>query len=650
MENLTEKRELSSQEFKDILTGKLLKNKNYADFYESSHLFEYSILIQNCIISDSEILIENETLEYPIILGENTVIEVGFRCKNCYFEAITFRGAIFESSINLNGIFNKVDVENIYCKSSFIWESCTFKSLFLLENGRFEITLDFEECNTEKECNFKIENGIFDGTLTISGVYLGKINLSGGKFNSAFRIGNKENITEFRNKFTIKGGDFNNFLRIEKSVFFEDFAINNKKVSIKKFQVISGTFEENVILAHASIDSVTFFGGEFKKEFCTHLAQIKELYVTGGTYNLINIKEGELKRIVVNHQDEIDNLKLSELKLDIKEIKFQQSTLINAYFSGKSIYTKSSTLNRITFSSTSLYKDSVVQINEFLIKEIAFEYFINLGYISFNNILFVSEGVDGINFTLRVLNSDLGKTQFIDCQTYFQDLTVLEFSNSKMLDIFVSDTTLPKQIIFPNEKHNHSNSVLETRIRNHSQRELAFNQLKKVYENRGDIANSLDYHSKAMNARQKIIYHELFMSLGDDFQIMNIPKKFNLIFDILLFLLSFIFTPLNSFWNRDIRKKYTELINISINQLSNNHGASWQRGLFMTTMVTGIFYYFYCYLSGFQIGNWGNDEDVKLFWKLFSYCGDFLNPIQKDDIFKKFYPELSTLDFPKARI
>jgi hypothetical protein len=115
--NPTVKRELSSKEFRDIVTGKLIKNEKYLDFYIIDSFFEYSILIENCIISDDEILIENENLKYPIILGENTVFGVEFTCKNCSFERVTFRGAIFESSVNLNGIFDKVDVENIYCKS-----------------------------------------------------------------------------------------------------------------------------------------------------------------------------------------------------------------------------------------------------------------------------------------------------------------------------------------------------------------------------------------------------------------------------------------------------------------------------------------------------------------------------------------------------
>lgn len=652
------KRELSSKEFRDIILGKLLKNKKYADFYPSNPFYEYSILIENCIISDNEIVIENEVFNQPVILGENTIFNVRFTCKNCSFQSLSFRGVVFKSSVYLNGIFDNVDVENIHCKSSFIWESCTFKSLFLLENGRFDTTLDFEKCITEKGCSFKIENGIFNGTLTISGIYGGKVYLSGGSFNYNFRIGGKLKKTEFKNKFIINGGNFNDFLIIENSVFHEDFAINNKKVNIKKCQVISGNFEENFILAHASIDTATIFGGEFKKEFSTHFAQIRELYITGGTYEMINIKEGELRRFVVNHEDEIDNLNLSTDVLEIKEIVFRQSSIINAYLGGKS----NLLLEKISFISTSLYKDSVIQVNQLMIKEIIFEYFVNLGYISFNNIIFYSvfynipfysKGENNVNFKLTLINSDLGKTQFIDCQSNYQDLSVLEFANSKMLDIFVSDTTLPRQILFPEDKKDEQLDPFiynYNRNRNDSQRELAFNQLKKVYENRGDISTSLDYHAKALNARRKILFGKLFRDFGDDLNLEYMPKIFYPIINIILFIILFFTIPLFDYHTESEKRDYYEWLSLSINQISNNHGSSWQRGLLMTTLVTGLCYSVYCYLSGFQIGDWNNEIHRKTFETLFSYSGDFLNPIQKDDIFKKFYHENSKIDFPFARI
>lgn len=181
---------------------------------------------------------------------------------------------------------------------------------------------------------------------------------------------------------------------------------------------------------------------------------------------------------------------------------------------------------------------------------------------------------------LRLTNSDLGKTQFIDCD--LRQFNRFEFSNTKMLDVFVAGSQMPedKSFCLPDDE--------KTALKIAEQKRLAYGQFKKIYEIRGDIAGSLPYLSYEMEAyRQQL--------------------------------------QIEGWW-----KNRGELAMLWANKLSTNYGVSWQRGLGAALLSVAFFYSIFCYLIGYRFEN-NSPDDVERFWKLVSYAPYYLNPLRDLD-------------------
>lgn len=127
---------------------------------------------------------------------------------------------------------------------------------------------------------------------------------------------------------------------------------------------------------------------------------------------------------------------------------------------------------------------------------------------------------------LNIYNSDIGKTTLIGC-----DFSEAEFclESSKITEMFVTGTKLP-------EKLNHKNP---------EQLRVGYGQLKKVYENRGDVTTANEYFARQMNAYMETLT-----------------------------------------WS----KHRWELINLWLNRVSTNHGQSWLRGLLATLIISALFF------------------------------------------------------------
>jgi hypothetical protein len=145
---------------------------------------------------------------------------------------------------------------------------------------------------------------------------------------------------------------------------------------------------------------------------------------------------------------------------------------------------------------------------------------------------------DLLNPTFKILHSSLGKTEFIEC--HLSGYTFI-FNNSKINDIFVGGGTLPEVIV--QEEHNFMGK-LESLF----QQKHFFDQLKKIFENQGDIVGGTRYHALASNVQMKILLRK------------------GVIFEWLVY---------------------------ALNWLSNKHGESWFRGLLFTLFVSLVGFHFY---------------------------------------------------------
>jgi hypothetical protein len=171
--------------------------------------------------------------------------------------------------------------------------------------------------------------------------------------------------------------------------------------------------------------------------------------------------------------------------------------------------------------------------------------------------------------SIEIINSDLGKTSFINTNLWVFDKVI--FANSKLSELFLGDTELPENI-FTTE-----NNKIQV------QKKIFYEQAKKMYENNGNKIKSLLYGSKEMEVyRAQLSETEIKPLKGEKFQV----------------------------W---------------FNHFSNKHGTSWRRGLRVTLIISICFYILYCIFS-FGIGS----DFVKLF-KLIPYYFNFINPVHKLD-------------------
>lgn len=192
----------------------------------------------------------------------------------------------------------------------------------------------------------------------------------------------------------------------------------------------------------------------------------------------------------------------------------------------------------------------------------------NLRFENFTNLGNITLSQISLSDNLSISNSDLGKTTFIDCDFSNRDMT---FNSSKINEIALAGVKLPRP-----ENINISDSG------NKNQKKLALSQIKKVFQNMGDNLMASEYQTEELNT------YESMLSLT---------------------------------W---------EKVNLWLNKVTNNHGQSWIRPLFLLLISSGIFFTIYCLTLGYKI-EIDSYDNFKLFLNNLSYFFEFLNPIRKSD-------------------
>lgn len=185
----------------------------------------------------------------------------------------------------------------------------------------------------------------------------------------------------------------------------------------------------------------------------------------------------------------------------------------------------------------------------------------------------------------RIANSTLGKTEITGC-----DLTgfVFEYRNSRILDIFISGTQLPKGKI---EIYDPGQEGKMSEIDFFEQQISVYSQLKKIFDNQGNIVEATWYHSKAMEKQQD------YLTLTKE------QKKKG--------------------W---FSEEGFDLFNFKLNKWSNNHGESWRRALWFVLLTSFIIYCLY-YLSLYYSEPFSFKATGRFIGNFFS----FLNIARKDD-------------------
>ncbi|MBD2700177.1 hypothetical protein IC229_05990 [Spirosoma sp. BT702] len=380
--------------------------------------------------------------------------------------------------------------------------------------------------------HISISNSTFEGQFSIpDGVFNGTFSTSYCKFNDGF---------------VIAGGTFDGKFFISHSVFK------------KHAEITGGTFIENFYISDSSFANLLISGGAYNKVFSLQNIRVADSFQI----------EGGIFKDYISVADSFINI------LGIRNLK--EKTLISI--------PNSVIINSLHIKHT-IFKDSFIRIYT-EVNELAFIDVLNFGTILFTGCTFknylhtfnssTEEIVDDkiSKPSLKIINSDIGKTTFINCDLSSFDL---DFNSSKITEVFVTGTRMPRKIT----------TELALNHLNYHQHQLGYSQIKKIYEARGDKVEANRYYAKEMQAYQQT----LSWSNWDDF------------------------------W---------EKLNLGLSKISTNYGQSWQRGLGMTLFVGAVFYTFYCWSLGF----WPALLDEKSFERFSSLCTyylEFLNPIHKAD-------------------
>jgi hypothetical protein len=175
-------------------------------------------------------------------------------------------------------------------------------------------------------------------------------------------------------------------------------------------------------------------------------------------------------------------------------------------------------------------KDNIVMVEKSVIEKLQFREVYNYGLISLRELDIPNKGI------LSIVSSSLGKTDFINCN--FSKAS-FEFENSKVTELFLSETDFPK-------------IVITNGVKNNSQAQLAFGQLNTSFQKQGDTIRSLEYQSREVEAH----YNNLSKWFHGRFPFVDLTK-----------------------------------INLWLNKWSNNFGRYWARGILFSFIVGGIFFY-----------------------------------------------------------
>lgn len=438
----------------------------------------------------------------------------------------------------------------------------------------------------KEEINIIGDDGDFEVRIDINGgIFLHNITISGVSFNSGFKIGNGtfKEILIYHSKFlyvnSFEGGQFEGKVEIKNSEF-EYLSFDGGEYN---FGVTLDDFKGTQILC--------ICGGSYKESFHIYQSECEIIEITQR-----NIPKGVC---LISGTDIKGNLSISNAsleKIEIDAFSRPERNLINRLTLNEiietSIIVKYAIINTLLFQNTSINNKSIINIENCNVDSIEFQSCYNYGKLNCNNL----NSIGSKNGDLKILNSDLGKTQFISCD--FSQAKEFTFISSKITEIFLAGTQFPREITNYGIRNAHPGHYQE-------QRKLGYGQLKKVYESRGDMVEARYYYKMEMIAYRA--------SLNVNY--LSITSVFHF----------------NEWRSKDFINKFKEDIYsiperflLWLNRWSNNYSTSWIMGIVFTIIITHIFFGLYAGSLGyhFQFNQVGYQNYYKIF-QFFSITANF---------------------------
>ena len=556
-----------------------LEKCTFNDFFDLSINCKGKVEIKNCVFHEHFSILNSKCDSFEI---SNSQFSKAITIDNCSFTALKIDSesenprlliskSDFEGFTLSGNKYTDIHILNSFFKNSFLITKADVKSL-IFSSDKEEKDSNKEEKNSNivfQDSTFQdkisFEKGIF-GSIHVKNCDCNNFSIDGGKF-EAITVNNQDKI--FKGVFNISGGDFKDDFSInggkfEKEIKFDSGKFKNlifKEGDFHRLLFRSGTFDGFISIRGGKYDDVTFKGGIYTR------------YVDfwGRKEKDTEEKSSELviKRISIAGGDFKENIWIKDGKIEELNIQPLLMSRIHILPNDDRKYFLSIPQINILTIATYFYKDSFLQISDVSLKKLSFNNFTNMATITIANV--------NIEEEIEITNSDLGKTTFIDCD--FSKIT-LKFKSSKITDMSVNGTSLPDNIL----------------TQDNSQKRLALSQIKKIYENRGDLVEAGKYQAQEMN-----VY------------LQTLPMS----------------------W---------EKINVCLNKRTNNHGQSWQIALGVTLVGSIFFYSIYCFFLGFKFDI--SREGLCEYGRLLCFLPEFINPIRKAEFLPKML--LETTNEPKV--
>ncbi len=467
---------LTAQEFIEVLlTGK-------CDKYRASSNFDYDVIIDDVIV------------EQPITLSHELAHSICI-AGGTFQSDFIINGAIFQSEFVIKGgkfqsdfVIRKGEFQSIFkisggkFSSDFVIRKGEFQSSFEISGGKFKSY--FSLSGGDFQSDFLISGGKFKSDVTIwGGNFKAKFNISGGKYKSGLEIsgGKFKSYFEisggvYQSDFVINGGEFQSYVEISNGEFQSSVTISNGEFHAG-FIISNGEFQSRVLFLDGRFKSyVTINGGLFNSNFEIWGGRYKSYFwISGGRFSSnLSILGGAFKsRLSIRGAVYIDSLSISSFDV----------------FDSINISSNDNQVPQINELELSEISETRIKISNIQLRVLRLSQFYNEGSLKLINIDPIS--VDLNNSEIAIKDSSLGETEFIGCD--WEDWTMI-IDNSKIIDIFYTDTTFPEAITSsePNLK------------RNFEQIRGNYGQLMTVAERQSDTPLLINLEAKATEQTYEI--------------------------------------------------------------------------------------------------------------------------------------------------
>lgn len=445
---------MSSEQFIELITGRLKKKDSWKSFYKYSQGIKSDPVFLSGIEVEGPIELEGKLCDTIIL-------------ENVVFTHTLIFGACITSELIIDG-------GTFRGKATYEWESLKVTKdaqiqYLRIQNGDFKKLVIIEN---DHDSEIFINDGVFFGNVLIEGKWT-NISFNGGIFHSQVMISGKciENLL-------FNGGKFESIVSI-------------RPIQVKSLILKNGLYGAEFFCKESVIDELKLLGGTFQSLTFRGNEYIDIVIISA--INVSDILSFQVNRI---RQFTLGDSGITKLRiiggggcqalvrdLDIKNAKDFFLGVENVHIS------------KLSLSDIILSRGSGIVFTKIRFNQIEFSSFINLGIIHFHSTDVLKKkfecGSDGIQESvsspvLTLFNSDLGKTTFIHSK--FESFENFFFANSRISQCFFGGTEFPNKI-----QTDPDSNLFEQEM-------LSYGQLKKLYESRGDVVQSNRFFAYEMES------------------------------------------------------------------------------------------------------------------------------------------------------